>query len=108
MSVKVNIKITEEKEILLKEKFGKAIEAIPGKTEAALMITFEDEQKMYFRGKNDKPIAFVEIKLLGKAPLQSLKDMTALVCDILDKEMGIPTAQTYVKYEEVEYWGYIG
>jgi phenylpyruvate tautomerase PptA (4-oxalocrotonate tautomerase family) len=108
INVKVNGKITDEKEKNIKTKLGKAIEIIPGKLEAHLMIAFEDEQRMYFRGKNDKPMAFIEVKILGKATSQAYNELTAAICDIFEKELGISPSQIYVKYEETEHWGFIG
>ena len=42
------VEITPEKEVVLKEKLGKAIEAIPGKAEAWLMCGFEDNCRLWF------------------------------------------------------------
>ena len=49
-----NVKIDAKKAEVIKAKFGKAIEAFPGKTEAWLMLSFEDEKTMYFKGSDGK------------------------------------------------------
>ena len=46
---KVTAKISEEKEKIIKEKLGKAIELL-GKSEEYLMVGFEDNYKLYFAG----------------------------------------------------------
>lgn len=51
IQTKVNVTLTPEKEEAIKQKFGQAITAIPGKTENWLMCTFEDGCRMYFRGE---------------------------------------------------------
>lgn len=42
INAKISVKLTNEKEQIIKEKLGKAIELIEGKTEEWLMIGFED------------------------------------------------------------------
>ena len=49
---KVNMKTTLEQRQEIKERLGKAISIIPGKSESWLMLNLEDEQAMYFRGEN--------------------------------------------------------
>ena len=100
------VKITPEKEVILKEKLGKAIEAIPGKTEAWLMCGFEDNCRLWFKGDAFAPSAFVEVKLLGTASPEYYEKLTAIICRILADELDIPAERTYVKYEECKYWGW--
>ena len=63
---------------------------------------------MYFRGSNEKPIAYVEVKSFGKAPADSYSEFTKAVCDILKEELNIESDCVYVKYEEVSNWGWNG
>ncbi|MBR6676555.1 MAG: hypothetical protein IKL24_04405 [Clostridia bacterium] len=106
ISARTTVSITREKEENLKALFGKAIETIPGKTEAWLMCEFSDNCRLWFKGDNSLPSAYVEVKLLGKADSDSLERMTGVICDILEKELSIPADRTYVKYEECEHWGW--
>ncbi len=46
----------------LKAELGNDITAIPGKSEAWLMVKFEDKADMYFKGNNE-PCAMFEISL---------------------------------------------
>ena len=102
----VSVKISEEKETALKEKLGKAIEAIPGKTEAWLMCEFFDSCRLWFKGDASAPAAYVEVKLLGTAQPEYYEKLTAIVCSIMEEELSIPADRTYVKYEECKYWGW--
>ena len=108
INTKTTVTVTAEQEKNLKAKLGKAIETIPGKTESWLMLSFEDNARMWFRGENDAPCAMVEIKLFGKAPASAYDKMTAAVCEILSAELSVPQDRIYVKYEECENWGYDG
>ena len=52
---------------ILKSKLGNAIALIPGKSEAWLMLAFEDNMSMYFKGDNSADYAYVEVSLFGGA-----------------------------------------
>lgn len=105
---KISMKITEEQELALKTELGKAIETIPGKSESWLMCGFEDGYHLYFRGQNDQPLAFVEVKAFGREDRQAFDAMTGKICSIFDKVLGISPDHVYVKYEAVSNWGYNG
>lgn len=108
IGTKTTLCISKEKEEVLKAKLGKAIEAIPGKTEAWLMCEFEDNCRLWFRGDNSAPSAYVEVKLLGSAEAEYYSRLTGIICDILAEELSIPKDRTYVKYEECQHWGWNG
>ncbi len=107
IQTKTTVAITPEKEKAIKEKLGEAITII-GKSESWLMLGFEDNCRMYFKGDNSKPMAFVEVKLFGKSTPDAYSRMTAAVCDIIGGELGISADCIYVKYEEVSNWGWNG
>lgn len=105
---KVSVKISKEKEEIIKERLGKAIGLIPGKTESFLMLGFEDEYSLYFAGEKLEKGAFIEVKIFGKANKESYDKLTAEICNIYEEELGIPQHRIYVKYEEVSNWGWNG
>lgn len=108
IQTKVNVKISREKEEILKSKFGKAIELLPGKSESWLMLTFEDNCRMYFKGTDQPGIAFVNVKIFGKAGSSAYSKMTAALTDIINQELNISPSRIYIQYEESEYWGWNG
>lgn len=108
ISTKTNVTISKDKEKSIKTKLGKAIELIPGKSENWLMVAFEDQCSLYFKGNADQPIAFVEVKLFGSANSLSYDKLTAEITTILKEELEIAPNQIYVKYEEVQNWGWNG
>ena len=107
IEMKTNIKITEDREAILIRELGKAIETIPGKTENWLMLGFKGEMQMTFRG-DTSPLAMIEIDLYGKADATAYDALTRKVCDITSAILSIPGERIYVKYREVEHWGYDG
>lgn len=108
INTKTNIAITKDKEEIVKQKLGKAIELIPGKSESWLMVSFEDQCSLYFKGQSDKAIAFVEVKIFGSASKDAYNNLTAGITKILNEELSILPDQIFVKYEEVSNWGWNG
>jgi len=107
ISLKTNQTINSSTETNLKNKFGIAIKIL-GKTEDWLMLDFIDEQKMYFKGSSSEGIAFLEVKIYGKACKMAYDDMTKELTKIVSQELDIPASNVYVKYEECDMWGYNG
>ncbi|WP_297417559.1 phenylpyruvate tautomerase MIF-related protein [Clostridium sp.] len=105
---KVSVKISKEKEEIIKRKLGEAIQLIPGKSETFLMVGFEDEYSLFFAGERLDKGAFIEVKIFGKASKDAYAKLTAAICNIYEEELGIPQNKIYVKYEEVQEWGWNG
>ncbi|MEE1055646.1 MAG: phenylpyruvate tautomerase MIF-related protein [Acutalibacteraceae bacterium] len=102
-----NIKITKEQELNIKSRYAKAVSII-GKSERYLMLGFNQDCSMYFSGKGDEPIAFVEVKFFGTSTAEKLNSLTAEICQIISDELNIDQSKIYVKYEETRYWGWNG
>lgn len=89
----------------LKSELGKAIEAIPGKSEAWLMVKAEDKADMYFKG-SDEPCAMFEVAIFGKSTDAAFDDLTKRICQVSEEQLGVKAERTYVKYNEIDRWGY--
>ena len=105
---KVSVKISKEKEEIIKKKLGEAIKLIPGKSETFLMVGFEDDYSLYFGGEKLEKGAFIEVKIFGKSNKDAYDALTAEICNIYEKELDIHQDKIYVKYEEVANWGWNG
>jgi phenylpyruvate tautomerase PptA (4-oxalocrotonate tautomerase family) len=105
---KVTVKLNKEKKDILKAKLANIIKNIPGKSENYLMIGFQDEYSLYFQGKELNYGAFIEVKIFGKASKESLDKVTKEICELYELELRIPQNSIYIKYEEVENWGFNG
>lgn len=106
ISTKTSTPISAEQELILKEKLGKAIELLSGKTEAWLMLEFEDNCRLWFRGDNSNALAYVEVSALGSINPADAEKLTAEICNICKEVLGIDGSGVYVKYEETDKWGY--
>lgn len=107
INTKASCEIKKEKELAIKEKLGSAVTLL-GKSESWLMLEFQDNCRMYWRGKNDSDMAIVEVALLGKASNSQYDALTAKITEIISQELGIDGGNIYVKYMETEHWGYNG
>lgn len=108
IETKLNIRLTPEKEAVIKQKLGDAIALFPGKSEYWLMLRFEDNCRMWFRGYNTFPVAMVQIQLFGSAEAAVTQQMTEKVTGILSEELGIQPDHVYISYSFTETWGWNG
>ncbi len=108
IETKTNREISPAQELELKERLGKAIETIPGKSESWLMLNFEDHCRLYFQGDGKAPAAFVAVKLFGGADRAAYENMTAAVTEILQNVLEIDPARIYVQYTACQDWGWNG
>lgn len=104
---KVTVKISDEKREVIKAELGKAAMII-GKPESYVMIGFEDEYCLYFAGEKLEKGAFVSVDLLGSPNSAAFEKMTAKICEIYEKELGIPGDHIYVEYQTTRDWGWNG
>lgn len=107
IEAKVTMQLPAEKRDVLKAEFGKAITII-GKPESYLMINLIDNQDLYFSGNKLDKGAYVEVKVLGSVDAGASDKMTAKVCEILEKELGIPCNAVYISYWGTSNWGWNG
>ena len=105
---KISVAITPEQETKIKSLLGEAIELIPGKSESWLMVGFEPEYKLYFRGNNSEPMAMVEVSVFGQENPAAFEKLTAEITKIFGEVLGIAADHIYIKYEAVSNWGWNG
>lgn len=105
---KVSVKMTEGQKDSIKAKLGNAISLIPGKSESWLMVGFDDDYSLYFKGRKTDKLALVEVKIFQKADRSAYEKLTQAICNIYFEELDIPGDSIYITYEEVMNWGYNG
>ncbi len=108
ISTKTNVTISPEQEIELKSKLGEAISILSGKSERWLMLSFEDKCRLYFQGENSEALAYVEVKVFGRIDYSQSNKLSAKICEIFGEVLNINASNVYIKYEEVDMWGWNG
>lgn len=104
---KITGAVSQEKRDVIKSELGKTM-AIFGKSESFLMVGFEDNYDLYMGGKQLDKGAYVSVSLFGSASKNAYENMTAKICEIYEKELGIPGNAVYVTYHGIEDWGWNG
>ena len=105
---RVSVTMTKAQKTSIKEKLGKAISIIPGKSEQWLMIEFADDCDLYFQGENTQPCAFIEVKVFGGIPEYCLENLTAVISEIYETDLQLAKDHIYIKYEPISEWGWTG
>lgn len=108
ISLKTSVNLSKEKEELLRQRLGEIIEIIPGKSEEWLMIGFEDNYKLHFKGEELLKGAFINLKIFGKTTKEIYAQLTKELCSLLNEVLEIPRDKIFITYDEVENWGWNG
>ncbi len=107
INVKTNAPIPFHKEESIKSVLGQSIKLLPGKSEGALMVAFDANAHLWFRGTNDLA-AIVEVSAFGTCAKDAYNDLTGAICENLSAELGLKKERIFVKYTETPYWGWNG
>lgn len=105
---KVTVSLSDNQREILKDKLGEIIDEIPGKSQKYLMLGFQDNYPLYFKGEKLDYGAFIEVKLFGRATEDSLNKATEEICYLYENQLSIPPKSIYVKFEEIDHWGWNG
>jgi len=101
---KVTVKITEQQETALKQRLGKAIELVPGKSEEYLLLGFEDECHLYLRGDKSQPIAYIQANIFGNEDHLGYDAFSLEVTNIFHEVLDIPKDRIYISYTDIPDW----
>lgn len=95
---------------VLKAAYGRAIEAVPGKSEAWLMCLFEDDAHIYFAGDDSEPSAYVEVGAFarGEVPSSTWERFTEEVTPVISRELGVDASRLYIRYGWTPDFGWNG
>jgi hypothetical protein len=104
---KIAMPVTPEKKEKIKSELGKAISTLH-KSETYLMIGIEDNYDLWMAGKKLDKGAYVSVSLFGNAPSADYEKMTVQICELYEKELGIPQNSVYVTYHPISDWGWNG
>lgn len=108
INLRTTKKLNDDLKEKLKSEFGNSISMLPGKSEQWLMVSLNDDCSLYFQGKNNDDIAFIEVKIYGKSSSDSYNKLTNKLTTIVSSLLNINSSNIYVEYEETPYWGYNG
>lgn len=105
INVKTNSALANEHKEEIKAELGNAITAIPGKSEDWLMVRIDYSENMYFKGEGSG-CAIFEVSIFGSADKRAYDELTRRLCAISEKYLELSASRTYVKYSEIDHWGW--
>lgn len=100
---RANVPISAGKEAELKSRFGHAIEHVPGKSEAGLLLAFEGDAHLWLAG-DDAPLAYVESSVFANEGHAGYSEFAADVADALHDVLGIPAERVYIRFSDIPVW----
>ena len=104
---KITVPVSSEKREIIKHALGQSM-TILNKPESFLMVGFEDNYDLSMGGRKLEKGAYVAVSLFGDGKKSAYEEMTAFICDLYEKELGIPKDAVYVTYHGVNDWGWNG
>ena len=104
---KITLPVSQEKREVLKAELGKAV-SILNKPEGFLMVGFEDNYDLYMGGKKLDKGAYVAVSIFGNGTSAAYETMTGKICELYERELGIPGNNVYITYHGVSDWGWNG
>ena len=109
IQIKTNVKTDAKAAENITQTLGQAISNFPGKSEQWLLVSIQDDCTMFFGGQGEKPVAMVEVDILGSSidKAGSVK-ITEKVTETLNQNLGIAPDDMYIRYRASEDWGWNG
>lgn len=106
INIRSNFNIEDNKKLAIKSALGELVTII-GKSEQWLMIGFEQQTYMYFKGEN-VPMAMIEVSMYGGASPEALNEFTRQITTLISDTCYIDDKRIYVSYMMTPYWGWNG
>ena len=99
--------LTLQQEVSLKKVTGELISIFPNKSEEYLMVHIEDNQVMYFKGKEIECIRIV-VELYRQCDMEYKKEFVKKLMKEVAHITNIPVEQQYLTIKEYDNWGMNG
>ena len=100
---RANVPISATQEVALKERFGRAIARVPGKSEAGLLLAFEGDAHLWLAGGNE-PTAYVEASIFANEGHAGYGAFAAEAATALGNVLGIPPERVYMRFSDIPVW----
>ena len=101
---RVNVPISPAQKLELKGRLGRAIEHVPGKSEAGLLLAFEGDCHLYLAGDGDTPLAYVEANVFANEGHAGYGRFAAEVTSALGEVLGIAPHHIYLCFSDIPVW----
>jgi len=100
--------ISPEREQALIDALGTALSSIPGKDPQWTMVELDAGCPMYFGGKKQEDMVFLDTKYVGHFTFQQKRAYVRSACRAVHEVLGTPIDRVCVTVSEYESWGALG
>ncbi|KAF1683492.1 hypothetical protein [Veillonella sp. R32] len=101
---RVNIHLSEAEKIEIKKRLGKAIERVPYKNEAFLMVGLEDDVTLFMGGQSDEPLAYIEVSVWKNESHEGYAPLTVEIAKSFHGVAKVPLENIYIRYIDIPSW----
>ena len=105
MKCRVNVPVVSDKENLLKNLLGQAVQIFPGITEEHLLLVLEDNSTIYLRGEKNIPVAYIEVSVFGNNQHFFYAEFSKAVIKIFQEVLEISPKNIFVSYFDIDGFG---
>lgn len=105
---RVSCALTTQQEEHLKSGLGRAISAVPGKSEQSLLVCLEQNCRLWLRGDNSEPIAYIEVSVFANEQHAGYQQFMAQITHLYHTLLGIAADHIYVRFADIPAWGVAG
>lgn len=108
LKIQTNLPLTKKAERSILKEASRMVSEELKKPEDYVMVALQPDTPMLFSGTDD-PVAFLELKSIG-LPAKKTKILSAALCALIHKHLGVPGERVYVKFIDVArgMWGWKG
>lgn len=104
INTKTNLALTGAQEAALVSGLGRAIELVPGKTQDSLMLSFEENCRLFLKGEGEKPMAYLTVAVFGNPFHCGYEQLSQAIADLFHQAVGIDRTRVFIKYEDIPSW----
>ena len=104
IDLNTNVTVSERARLELARGLGEAIALIPGKVEDSLMLRISGNNDMFFKGRDDIPMAYVRTDLYAQLPDEEYQPFGDAVMRLLGKVLAIPSGNVYLTIRQIPCW----
>lgn len=109
VDARISVTLSDSQKDAIKAELGKAVSTF-GKGEGFLMVGIADGYDLWLGGHKLDRGAYVSFSMIGDTPDRGCQDFSAKVCDILERNAGIPGNSVYLTFHPMSgsRWGWNG
>lgn len=109
VDARISVTLTDAQKEAIKAELGKAV-SVFGKGESFLMVGISDNYDLWLGGNKLEQGAYVSFSMIGDTPDVGCQEFSAKLCDILERQAGIPGSNVYVTFHPMDHsrWGWNG